>query len=229
MAWIPLESNPEVMTKFAHQLGVPKEWGFVDVYGTDPELLAIVPKPVLALILLYPLSSKTAEYDAQEETKIKESGQDVSNSVYHLKQCVSNACGTVALIHSIANNTDQIKMETGFLKKFIEDSLNRTFEERGELLISEEQGIGDTHEKMAQEGQTKVPSDSEPVFHHFVAFVHKDGALYELDGRKPVPINHGPTSKDTLLEDAAEVCTSYMDRDPVEVRFTMVALVPLVD
>lgn len=26
---------------------------------------------------------------------------------------------------------------------------------------------------------------------HFAAFVEKDGSLYELDGRKPFPINHG--------------------------------------
>ncbi|XP_043286930.1 ubiquitin carboxyl-terminal hydrolase isozyme L3-like [Venturia canescens] len=226
MAWVPLESNPEVMTKFAHQLGVPKKWGFVDVYGTDPVMLALVPKPVLALILLYPLSSKTSEYDAEEAKKIEESGQKVSSTVYHLKQCVSNACGTVALVHSIANNTDEIQLEDGFMKKFIADSLDCSFEDRGQLLIKEGQGIGEAHEKMAQEGQTAAPPVDQPVYHHFVAFVHKDGSLYELDGSRPTPINHGPSTKETLLEDAAEVCKAYMSRVPKEVRFTMVALVP---
>lgn len=42
------------------------------------------------------------------------------------------------------------------MKEFIEDTIDRTFEERGELLVSGEQGIGETHEKMAQEGQTAV-------------------------------------------------------------------------
>jgi hypothetical protein len=51
-----------------------------------------------------------------------------------------------------------------------------------------------------------------------------DGDLYELDGRKRFPINHGPTSESTLLEDACRVIKGFMERQPGEVRFTMVAL-----
>ena len=50
---------------------------------------------------------------------------------------------------------------------------------------------------MAQEGQSAVVQD---VNTHFVAFVEKEGQLYELDGRKATPINHGPTSAATLLK-----------------------------
>ena len=47
---------------------------------------------------------------------------------------------------------------------------------------------------------------------------------YSSDGRKPYPINHGPSSPETFIEDAARVCQEYMSRDPEEVRFTMMAL-----
>lgn len=39
------------------------------------------------------------------EKKEKESG--ANSKIYHLAQYVSNACGTVALIHSVANNLDK--------------------------------------------------------------------------------------------------------------------------
>lgn len=44
------------------------------------------------------------EFKAQEEEKINADGQEVSENLYFMKQCVGNACGTVALIHAIANN-----------------------------------------------------------------------------------------------------------------------------
>jgi ubiquitin carboxyl-terminal hydrolase L3 len=35
--WIPLESNPEVLTEFAGKLGLDStKWQFSDVFGLDP-------------------------------------------------------------------------------------------------------------------------------------------------------------------------------------------------
>lgn len=220
MAWVPLESNPEVMTKFLHKLGVPKKWSVLDVYGLETDLLAIVPRPVLAVILLYPTKTEKTEED---KTESKDSKGDALDSVYHMKQYISNACGTIALLHSVANNLDVIQLEDGFLKKFLDETKGLSYTERGEHL-EKAQGIIDTHMESAQEGQTEAPGEDIEVYHHFVAFVHKDGSLYELDGRKPAPINHGSTTPESLLDDAARVCKEYMERDPTEVRFTVVAL-----
>lgn len=225
MAWIPLESNPEVMTKFLHTVGVPDSWSIVDVYGLDPDLLIMVPKPVLAVILLYPLSAEGQPFDKTEDkdTKTAEDETSPPGSVYHIKQYIENACGTIALIHAIANNRETINLKDGFLKKFLDETKDLSFTKRGEHLINAE-NITEVHCEVAHEGQTLVPCQDTPVNYHFVAFVHKDGSLYELDGRKPAPINHGSTSAETLLEDAARVCKEYMSRDPEEMRFTVVAL-----
>lgn len=37
-------------------LGVPSDWQIVDVYGLEPDLLATVPQPVLAVMLLFPVT-----------------------------------------------------------------------------------------------------------------------------------------------------------------------------
>lgn len=223
MSWLPLESNPDVMNKYLHNLGVPEKWQMVDVYGLDSDLLATVPRPVLAVLLLFPCSDKYDEHKAIQEAEVSEKGQTVSDNVYYLKQVVTNACGTIALIHSVANNADEIQLGDGHLKQFLDDSQALNPDEKGELLQKAD-GIINTHKELALEGQTEAPDANDPVNFHFVAFVHKDGDLYELDGRKSFPINHGPTSSETLLEDAAKVCKQYMERDPEELHFTVVAL-----
>uniref|UniRef100_A0A2K6U1L2 Ubiquitin carboxyl-terminal hydrolase n=1 Tax=Saimiri boliviensis boliviensis TaxID=39432 RepID=A0A2K6U1L2_SAIBB len=174
----------------------------------DPELLSMVPRPVFAVLLLFPITEKYEVFRTEEEAKMKSQGQDVTSSVYFMKQTISNACGTIGLIHAIANNKDKMHFESGStLKKFLEESVSMI-----------------THETSAHEGQTEAPSKDEKVDLHFVALVRVDGHLYELDGWKPFPINHGETSDETFLEDAIEVCKKFMERDPDELRFNAIAL-----
>ncbi len=45
----------------------------------------------------------------------------------------------------------------------------------------------------------QAPNLDDQVDFHFIAFVEKDGILYDLDGRKPAPVDCGPTSKETFL------------------------------
>ncbi|XP_028035042.1 ubiquitin carboxyl-terminal hydrolase [Bombyx mandarina] len=221
---VPLESNPDVLNKFLQKLGVPNKWNIVDVMGLDPETLSWVPRPVLSVMLLFPISDAYENHKKTEENEILSKGQEVSGNIFYMKQNISNACGTIALVHSVANNTDIIELSDGHMQKFLNEAKGLDATARGKLLEKSE-GIINAHKELAQEGQTNTPSAEDPVNHHFISFVHKDGALYELDGRKAFPVNHGPTSQETLLEDAAKICKEFMARDPNEVRFTVIALV----
>ncbi|XP_048095715.1 ubiquitin carboxyl-terminal hydrolase isozyme L3 isoform X1 [Alosa alosa] len=222
--WLPLEANPDVMNQFLRQLGLLPTWQFGDVYGLDPELLNIVPRPVCAVLLLFPVTEKYESFRLDEEKKIISEGQQVSSDVYFMRQTIGNACGTIGMIHAVANNQERLEFESDSpLKKFLLQSYKLSPDEKAIFLESDE-SIRVTHETSAQEGQTEAPSSDEKVDLHFIAFVNVGGHLYELDGRKPFPIVHGKTTEDTFLEDATEVCKEFMARDPQELRFTVVAL-----
>lgn len=212
------------MNQFLKQLGVLPSWQFVDVYGLDDELLSLVPRPVCAVLLLFPVTQKYEESKAEEQSRIKNRGQELSSTVYFVKQTIRNACGTIALIHAVANN--QNKLEFGpdsTMKKFLNQSSKMSPDARAKFLEKDE-SIRVSHEISAQEGQTETPHIDDKVDLHFITFIEEHGSLYELDGRKPFPINHGPTSSETLLEDAVVICKTFMNRDPDELRFTVVAL-----
>ena len=48
------------MNKYIENLGASKEWSFYDVFGFEPDLLMMVPRPVAAVVLLYPISEKAS-------------------------------------------------------------------------------------------------------------------------------------------------------------------------
>ncbi|GFR21403.1 ubiquitin carboxyl-terminal hydrolase isozyme L3, partial [Trichonephila clavata] len=70
-----------------------------------------------------------------------------------------------------------------------------------------------------------APEGDEETNLHFITFVAVDEQLYELDARKNYPINHGSTSMDTLIKDAVAVCKKFMERDPENVNFSILAFV----
>ncbi|KAF5272717.1 hypothetical protein FQA39_LY07744 [Lamprigera yunnana] len=208
---------------FLQKLGVSEKWNLVDVFGLDSESLAWVPRPVASVILLFPTSDAYQAFSEKQVNEIKEKGQTLNPDLYYVKQIVSNACGTVALIHSVANNGDIIPIADGPFKKLLDESRNMTPLERGELLQKSAETILDAHRELSKEGQTTA-NPNEETNHHFVAFVHKNGNLYELDGRKEFPINHGNTTPENLLEDAAKICREYMEREADNHNFTVMAL-----
>lgn len=197
-----------------------------DVWSLDKDCLETMQQPILALILLFPCTDEYYKFRDQQFEQIKAKGQTIGPNVYYMKQVVPNACGTVALIHSVANNKTQINLGDGFLKQFIEDTLHLDPVKRGQMLEKAENIIS-LHKQIAQEGQTEAPQPETPVNNHFVAFVQVDGSIYELDGRKEFPINHGPIPKpEAFLERAVEVCKEYIKRQPDNVQFSVVALGP---
>ncbi|CAL8141463.1 unnamed protein product [Orchesella dallaii] len=221
--WVPLESNPEVLTKYSRILGA-KQGQWVDVFALDNDSLQDIPKPVNAVILLFPISESYDKFCKEKDDNLKLKGQEISKNLFYMKQYVGNACGTIGILHSLANNDDVVQLADGStLKEFIVKTDGMTAEDRGKELEKFNR-IASAHSEIATEGQTAPPASDEHLVTHFVAFVHKDGNLYELDGRRMGPVNHGPTIPEHLLKDAAVICKQRIDLDPTEYRFTIVAL-----
>lgn len=212
-----MEINPEMLNKLMSSLGVGESWRFVDVVGLEGEQLNTVPKPCCSLMLLFPLTQQHESFRKQQADKV--SGD---SEVYFLKQTGDNSCGTIALLHTVANNKSKLTFDSGsILKKFLDETANMSADDRAKHL-EKNQAICDAHNEVAQQGQCRPEADK--VNFHFIAFVNVDGQLYEFDGKMNGPVKHGPTKDDSFVKDAAKVCREFMEREKGEVRFSAVAL-----
>ncbi|GER25719.1 ubiquitin carboxyl-terminal hydrolase isozyme L3 [Striga asiatica] len=215
--WLPLEANPDVMNQFIWGLGVaPDEAECYDVYGFDDELLEMVPKPVLAVLFLYPLTPQSEEERVQQDSAIKEP----SSEVYFMKQTVGNACGTIGLLHAVGNITSRIKLVEGsYLDNFFKSTANMNPSERAAFLENDRE-MEVAHSVAATAGDTEASDD---VNTHFICFTCINEQLYELDGRRAGPISHGASTPGTLLQDAAKVIQKIIQKNPDSINFNVIA------
>ncbi|XP_026751529.1 ubiquitin carboxyl-terminal hydrolase-like [Galleria mellonella] len=219
---LPMESNPDTMNKYLLKLGVSDQWRMVDVIGLEGDALGWVPRPVLAVILLFPLSETYEQLRRQEESNLV--NKEIPKDVFHLRQVLSNVCGTIALVHSVANNIHRIDLKDGLLKKYLSEAEGLDAAAKGALLENST-AILNAYKEIVHTESAVTEDSNEMPSNHFVTFIHKDGTLFELDGCKSFPINHGPTTSETLLEDAAKVCREFIAREPNNLGFNVVALV----
>lgn len=80
-------------------------------------------------------------------------------------------------------------------------------------------------QEAAHQGSTAPPDAEADVDLHFVAFVAKCGSVWELDGRKAGPIDHGVTSQETFLSDVASVVQrQFVEKAAGNLNFSLIAL-----
>ncbi|KAJ3447554.1 ubiquitin carboxyl-terminal hydrolase [Anaeramoeba flamelloides] len=218
-SWPPLESNPNILTTFARELGLPKEYQITDVFSLD--LLMMIPHPCHAVILLYPITEKNKELKKIQQETSREFV--FPKNLYYMKQTIRNACGTIGVLHAVLNNIEELGVK-GWFKKFHEQTIEMDPETRGHTLEKDKEMI-EKHEEHSEKGQTDQMDPEESTDYHFVTFVCKNNILIQCDGRKETPIFCGETSPETLLEDASlYIKEQYLKRDPENLMFSFMAL-----
>lgn len=225
--WFPLESNPALINSYIEKLGYDTSlYEFVDVFSTEDWALDMIAQPVAAVLMLYPLT-KNQTSNTQDDVVATDAMQD---KVWFTKQRIGNACGTIGLLHAILNAPEAIRLirENSWLESFSNDTPIPLDPVAKAERLEEDSKIEKLHDDAtsSETNATDRGSINDDVLTHFIALVCVDDRLYELDGRKEGPIDHGPTSQATLLKDATAVVKKFMAKDPTEMRFTITALAP---
>ncbi|KAL8365971.1 hypothetical protein RB595_004650 [Gaeumannomyces hyphopodioides] len=238
MAYIPLESNPEVFTSLARRLGLSAGLAFHDVLSlTEPDLLALVPRPARALVLAFPAPDDNYERrvkDQQDGPPAYDRAGDAEDVVW-FRQTIYNACGLYALLHAVANGAGGEIAPDSVLSRLLARVRPLASEPRARALEADI-GVAAAHAAAALAGDTEAPAADAKVDHHYICFVRspRDGRLYELDGDLMGPVDlgahddDGDGGGDLLGEAALAVVRDFIRKGPggENGSFSMLALAP---
>lgn len=227
------------MSHLVHQLGLPPSLGFTDVFSIDDaDLLAFVPRPSHALLLVFPVSTTYENTRMTEDSTIPEyTGVGPQEPVMWFKQTIRNACGLIGLLHAVSNGEPRSHVVPGSdLDSLLKDAENLAPAQRADLLY-DSKALESAHADAAKLGDTSAPAAEESVDLHFVAFVKGvDGTLWELDGRRKGPLARGVLGdgEDALSEKALELGVRRFLKVEAEggnpdLRFSLVSLGPVFD
>lgn len=233
--WFPLESNPTLLNQYIIKLGFEStSHVFTDVFSTEQWALDMVPHPVSAVVVLFPMTGKISAKRRQiHEQSSKNNASDTDNDVWYIKQRIRNACGTISVLHALANTPATIRessiQPSSWLHSFLQKCPSTTSPIGKAIALENDPTIESFHEDATNDpiNQTSRGNLGDDIDMHFVSFAHVNGKLYELDGRvEQGPICHGNTTQQNLLKDACGVVKQLMEVDPTEMRFTIMAFAP---
>ncbi|RYP53127.1 hypothetical protein DL768_001801 [Monosporascus sp. mg162] len=198
------------------ELGVSDSLSFHDVWSLDePELLAFIPRPVLALVIVFPTPADYEARLAEEDTAAPTDSGD-EGDVLWFKQTINNACGLYGILHAVANGGARDFINPGsHLSRLLEKCTALSSSDRASLLENDNE-LESTYMAVAVLGDTKAPENPEDeVDFHYVCFVksYRNDKLYMMDGDRNGPSNKGqlPTA-DLLSEQGTEVIRQFIQQ-----------------
>ncbi|KAI0823329.1 ubiquitin-specific protease [Trametes gibbosa] len=181
--WQLTESDPGVFTELLKTLGVPLVVD--DLYSLDSETLSQL-QPLHALIFLF-------KWVTNESGTASTSGQyDPDFPGFFAHQVVNNACATLAVMNAIGNIPGlQMGPQLAELLSFTAGMDPQT----SGMAITSADWLREAHNALSPPSAISLegldlPKTSEDAY-HFIVYLPYAGAVYELDGLKQAPVNHG--------------------------------------
>jgi len=216
--WCLIESDPGVFTELIQKFGVTGVQ-VDDLYSLGKEEFEDK-KPVYGLVFLF-------KWTADEEP----SGSIVQDSrldkIFFAKQVINNACATQAILSVLMNIEDTSVVLGSTLQELKEFCGSFDAGMKG-LTLSNSDQIRSVHNSFSRqtlfEFDSKKAEKDDDVF-HFVSFVPINGRIYELDGLKAGPIDHGPTGDDWTNNVRPIIEARMKKYQQGEIHFNLMAVV----
>ncbi|KAF0301480.1 Ubiquitin carboxyl-terminal hydrolase isozyme L5 [Amphibalanus amphitrite] len=218
--WCLIESDPGVFTELIREFGV-KGAQVEEVWSMDDEMFSKL-RPVHGLVFLF----KWVPDSTVEGTPVQDSRLD---NIFFAKQVINNACATQAIL-SVLMNTNHPDVELSSTLTELRDFTAGFDPATRGLALSNSDVIRTVHNSFARqtlfELDNRAATKDDDVY-HFVSYIPLSGRLYELDGLKEAPLDHGPIPEGADWTQAARpIIEKRMQKySEGEIRFNLMAII----
>lgn len=233
--WLELESDPGLFTLLLEDFGV-QGVQVEEIY----DLQKPIEVPVYGFIFLFRwIEERRSRRKVVDQTEVFVKDEEVVNNIFFAQQMVPNSCATHALLSVLLNCPNIHLGET--LSRLKQHTSGMCPENKG-WAIGNTPELACAHNSHAMPQARRRPLDKSSSVStgrftgeafHFVSFVPIAGRLYELDGLKPYPIDHGPYNEQNsedwterfriVMSDRLGTNTGEQCHD---IRFNLMAVVP---
>ncbi|KAJ1109540.1 hypothetical protein NDU88_006900 [Pleurodeles waltl] len=231
--WLELESDPGLFTLLVEDFGV-KGVQVEEIYDLQSKCQG----PVYGFIFLFKWieerRSRRKVSTLVDETSVMD--DEIVNNMFFAHQLIPNSCATHALLSVLLNCGG---VDLGYtLARMKEFTKGFSPESKG-YAIGNAPELAKAHNSHARPEPRHLPEKQNGISavrtmeaFHFVSYVPIKGRLFELDGLKVYPIDHGPWAEDEEWTDKAR--RVIMERiglatagEPYhDIRFNLMAVVP---
>ena len=148
------------------------------------------------------------------------------DDLFFAKQVIQNACATQAVLSVLLNAPTEVELgET--LENFRDFTQEFDPEMRG-VVLSNSDVIRNAHNTFARPEPIvlqSAPANKDDDVFHFIAYVPRGGKVFELDGLKSGPINHGAFTDNEWLDVAVPAIQQRIAAySTSEIKFNLMAV-----
>ena len=236
--WLELDSDPGLFTLLLEDMGVLGTQ-VEEIYDLQRQPLVDSGANCLGAIFLFRwIEDRRSRRKMVDEEDLYVRDEAEVNSMFFAQQIIPNSCATHALI-SILLNCPQLELGST-LTNLRCHVAGMSPENKGlaigncpELAMAHNSHAVPRARRRQDRAKEHVPGTrytTSEAF-HFVSYVPINGRLFELDGLKKFPVDHGPILGNDWTEKLREVITSRLGiatgGEPYhDIRFALMAVVP---
>jgi len=234
--WLELESDPGLFTLLLEDMGVVGTQ-VEEIYDLQKESLVEGGQCYGAIFLFRWIEERRSRRKLVDEQTLYVKDETVVNSIFFAQQMIPNSCATHALVSVLLNCPS---LELGNTLSKLKTHVQGMSPENKGLAIGNCPELAMAHNSHAvprarrrfdrTSGAVTTGSRYSGEAFHFVSYVPINGRLFELDGLRKFPLDHGPVGAD-WTEKLRSVITERLGiatgGEPYhDIRFALMAVVP---